>query len=110
MSFVCVDQKYADEDPSATPEASDYLSTLLRDPTSSHLLETLVQRSPDKVFGILWNTYFKGKLSRLAVHPVANFVVAKALSRIDADQLEAVCDELQGSWTKVISKYRFAPI
>ncbi|KAH9991427.1 armadillo-type protein [Russula vinacea] len=34
-------------DPSSTPEASDYIATLLRDPTSSHLLETLVARCPE---------------------------------------------------------------
>ncbi|KAG5645777.1 hypothetical protein DXG03_005314 [Asterophora parasitica] len=68
-------------------EPSDYLNTLLRDPTSSHLLETIVSRSPEEVFAVLWTTYFKGKLARLAIHPVANFVLAKALDRLSNGQL-----------------------
>lgn len=94
------------EDPTATPEASDYLSTLLRDPTASHLLETLVRRAPEEVFSILWVTYFQGKLSKLAVHPVANFVVSKALERANPEQLNQVCEELNEIFGKIIKHAR----
>ncbi|KAH9950104.1 ARM repeat-containing protein [Amylocystis lapponica] len=94
------------EDPSAAPEASDYLATLLRDPTASHLLETLVRRAPDAVFGMLWTTYFRGRLAKLAAHPVANFVVAKALERVHAEQLGEACAELDAAWTKIIKTSR----
>lgn len=87
-------------------EPSDYLNILLRDPTSSHLLETVVSRSPDNGFVVLWSTYFQGKLARLALHPVANFVVAKALERVSADQLAAACGELEGNWSKMIKSSR----
>lgn len=85
-------------------EESDYLNTLLRDPTSSHLLETIVARSPDTAFSALWTTYFQGKLIRLSAHPVANFVVAKALERASPQQLADACSELHGSSGKIISK------
>lgn len=78
--------------------------TLLRDPTSSHLLETLVRRSPERVFDSLWRTYFVGKLARLAVHPVANFVVAKAFERVNAEQLDAAVQELQEVSGKIVSE------
>ncbi|TCD70472.1 Nucleolar protein 9 [Steccherinum ochraceum] len=90
----------------AKPDASDYVGTLLRDPTSSHLLETLVSRSPPKVFDVLWATYFQGKLGRLAAHPVANFVVAKALLRLEASQLAEACDELNPAATKILKSSR----
>ena len=93
-----------DEDPTALIEPSDYLVTLLRDPTSSHLLETLVSRCPEQVFNMLWATYFEGKLARLALHPVANFVVAKAVERQDSKQLGDTLEELKSSWSKLISK------
>ncbi|KAG8218314.1 armadillo-type protein, partial [Butyriboletus roseoflavus] len=83
------------EDPTASIEPSDYLVTLLRDPTSSHLLETLVSRCPERVFNILWSTYFEGKLVRLVLHPVANFVVAKAVERQDSKQLDNTLEELK---------------
>ncbi|KAF9246872.1 armadillo-type protein [Melanogaster broomeanus] len=76
------------EDPHTSPEASDYLVTLLRDPTSSHLLETLA------------------KLARLALHPVANFVVAKAVERLDSNQLGDALQELESSWSKVTRSSR----
>ncbi|EIN10789.1 ARM repeat-containing protein [Punctularia strigosozonata HHB-11173 SS5] len=95
------------QDVSGTAEPSDYLMTLLRDPTSSHLLETLVSRSPEAVFDLLWQTYFRGKLAGakgrkalsvngLALHPVANFVVARAVERLGAEGLREACEELGG--------------
>ncbi|KAG9219045.1 hypothetical protein CCMSSC00406_0001455 [Pleurotus cornucopiae] len=92
--------------PPETHETSDYLNTLLRDPTSSHLLETLVTRSPDLAFGVLWTYYFQGKLTRLSIHPVANFVVAKSFERLDERQLREVCLELSGSWARIIQASR----
>lgn len=84
--------------------ASDFLGTLLRDATSSHLLETLVTKSTPQIFSLLWSTYFQQQLPRLSVHPVANFVVARALSRINEVQLGGVCEELGKSWQKIISR------
>ncbi|KAI9511254.1 armadillo-type protein [Russula earlei] len=88
-------------DPSVMPEASDYLATLLRDPTSSHLLETIISRCPETVFRILWLTYFERSLKKLAMHPVANFVIAKAVERADAEQLSYALYELQDSFGKL---------
>ena len=96
---------YADNDPSSVPEASDYIATLLRDPTSSHLLETLVSHCPESVFGILWTTYFERSLRKLAMHPVANFVVAKALERANAEQLSYAVNELRDSLGKLRRMY-----
>ncbi|KAH7930051.1 ARM repeat-containing protein [Leucogyrophana mollusca] len=93
-------------DPESPVEQSDYLTTLLRDPTSSHLLETLVARCPEPAFAILWSTYFKGKLARLALHPVANFVLAKALERVSADQLKDALEELEDAWKKILKSAR----
>lgn len=81
---------------------SDYLSTLLRDSNASHVLETIVSRCPADAFNVIWKTYFEGKLARLAIHPVANFVVARALERVSEDQLLKALEELQGSWRKFI--------
>lgn len=92
---------------SVAPEASDYVGTLLRDPTSSHLLETLVRRLPQDVFDIVWTTYLQNKLARLAAHPVANFIVAKALERVSEAQLAEACQEIQPVSGKVYSGYNY---
>jgi nucleolar protein 9 len=94
---------FVDKDPSPMLEQSEYLSTLFRDATSSHLLETLVTRAPERAFTFLWSTYFQGKLARLAAHPVANFVVARALEKVNTEQLGEACEELTNAWGKVIS-------
>ncbi|KII96011.1 hypothetical protein PLICRDRAFT_34962 [Plicaturopsis crispa FD-325 SS-3] len=91
-------------DPPTTHSQSDYLSTLLRDPTASHLLETLVTHSPPPALAILWDTYFAGQLARLSLHPVANFVLARALEHVDADALSEACAEMDkdGAWGRMI--------
>lgn len=63
-------------------------------------------RCPDDAFNALWRIYFKGKLSRLAAHPVANFVLAKALERVSETQLSDVFGELDGTWNKLIRESR----
>ncbi|EJD54013.1 ARM repeat-containing protein [Auricularia subglabra TFB-10046 SS5] len=83
------------------PEPSDYLTTLLYDTTASHLLESLVSRSPPAVFSLLWRVYFAGKLQKLAVHPVANFVVARAVDRLSADELRDALEEMDGVCAKM---------
>ena len=85
-------------------DESDYVGTLLRDPNSSRLLEIIAARCPSNAFDVLWKTYFKGKLPRLATHPTANFVVAKAIERLSEVQLSEACDELENTWNKVIRK------
>jgi nucleolar protein 9 len=62
----------------------------------------MVSRCPNPAFTILWTIYFRGKLTRLASHPVANFVVAKAAERLNSAQLKAALEELESSWTKLI--------
>lgn len=74
------------------------------------MLETLVQRCPPAAFNLLWTTYFKGKLAKLAVHPVANFVVARAVERLDSEQLEDALEEMSGSWVKMRSTCHLVPM
>lgn len=50
-------------------------------------------------------TYFKGKLTRLASHPVANFVVAKTAERISAEHLTEALQELSGVWERLLGAY-----
>jgi hypothetical protein len=92
MNWLHWQPSCADNDPPSVP-----ITALLRDPTSSHLLETLVSRYPESVFGILWITYFEGSLKKLAImkHLVANFVIAKALERANAEQLSYAMNELR---------------
>ncbi|CAE6446036.1 unnamed protein product, partial [Rhizoctonia solani] len=84
------------------PEQSDYVETLLRDPTASHLFEALVRHAPTKAFQALWKLYFKGKLARLCSHPVANFVVSKAIARLDSPNFSEALQEVEPVSSKLI--------
>ncbi|EPQ59516.1 ARM repeat-containing protein [Gloeophyllum trabeum ATCC 11539] len=96
------------DNPEATVDPSDYVNALLRDPTSSHMLETVVARVPEPVFGSLWAVYIRPKLARLVNHPVANFVVARAIGRTDEQQLlECYTDlEREGVLGKIVKSAR----
>ncbi|KAG8801311.1 Nucleolar protein 9, partial [Serendipita sp. 400] len=99
---------------SATPESipppSDYLATLLRDATASHLLETVVQHMPDGPFSQLWRVYFSGKLHRLAIHPVANFVVANAFERLNNNDFPEAVQEMEKVLAKSFKQHRIGPV
>ena len=69
-------------------------------PQNIDLLETLVSRCPESVFGIIWTTYFERSLRKLAMHPVVNFVIAKALERANAKRLSYALNELRDSLGK----------
>jgi len=47
----------------------------------THLFETLVSRRSEAALGIVLSTYIEGSLRKLAMHPVADIVIAKALER-----------------------------
>jgi nucleolar protein 9 len=49
--------------------------------------------SPEKVFAAIWSTYFEGKIGKLAIHPMSNFVVAKAIERLSKEGVERVVTE-----------------
>lgn len=81
------------------------MEALLRDAASSHLFEVLIEAAPTRVFRQIWTTYFVGRLDRLLTHPVVNFVVAKAVARLeDEDDIRSLLAEVKTGWTKAISK------
>ncbi|KAG9042480.1 Nucleolar protein 9, partial [Serendipita sp. 407] len=96
--------------PESIPPPSDYLATLLRDATASHLLETVVQHMPDGPFSQLWRVYFSGKLHRLAIHPVANFVVANTFERLNNNDFPEAVQEMEKVLAKSFKQHRIGPV
>ncbi|KAL1744639.1 armadillo-type protein [Schizophyllum fasciatum] len=90
------------QDSDSRPAASDYLVLLLREQTASYCLEVLVSRCPLATFDALWDVYIHGRFAKLACHPAAQFIVAKALERCNAKQVERAFKELQGNYRKLI--------
>jgi len=88
-------------------QESDFLGTLLRDTTSSHLLEVILMHAPQEPFDVLWKLHFKGRLAKLGLHPIANFVVAKAATRASETQILELVEEVGDGWNKLISEFIF---
>jgi len=59
-----------------------------------------MEYAPEKVIGTLWDTYITGKIGRLAIHPVANFVVAAGFARLEGEKIVSSIQEM----SKVVSK------
>lgn len=94
-----------DQSPSIPLPRSDYIETLLRDPTSSHLVEALLLHAPQRIFAAIWATYVQGRVAKLATHPVSNYVVAKGIERLDGEGLAEVVKEMGSAFGRTISKF-----
>ncbi|CAD6571315.1 MAG: Nucleolar protein 9 [Tremellales sp. Tagirdzhanova-0007] len=85
--------------PTSPANPQEYLNSLIANPTGTHLFEAILLHSPFPIFNVIWCTYFRGKISKLALHPYANFVVARGVSRLDRDGIQNVvaeCASLSG--------------
>ena len=69
-------------------DAEAYLTSLLISPIGSRLFETLLRVAPGTLFSHVWQTHFEGKIGRYSVHPYANFVVARGVSRLGESGME----------------------
>ena len=74
-------------------ESRPYLVSLLTLSTGTRIFETILLQSPQPVFDKIWSVYFEGKIGKLAIHPMSNFVVAKAVERLDEAGVERVVTE-----------------
>ncbi|KAK4689724.1 nucleolar protein 9, partial [Tremellales sp. Uapishka_1] len=75
------------------PQAQPFLTSLLSSTTGSRLFESILLLVPRPIFTSIWHLYFQGKIGKLAAHPVANFIVAKGVSRLDTEEIEGVVKE-----------------
>ena len=74
----------------------------MQEQTASHVLQTVIKHIPPYAFHYAWRTYFVGKLAKLAIHPIANFVVSEAIGRLDKGELEGALSEVAQKLGKAI--------
>lgn len=79
----------------AKSESSDGVETLLRHPSGSHSLEAILSRLPSRYVDRFWSIYIRGKVSRLACHPVGNFVQASAVRRLGRPLVQETLEEIK---------------
>lgn len=85
----------ADVEGNDAHESQYGVETLLRHPSGSHALEGLLSQLPQRIASRFWSTYVRGKVTRLACHPVANFVSAAAAKRLDAGSVREALEEIK---------------
>lgn len=86
--------------------SSDYLRTLIRDASSSHLLEAIIVTCSEQMFSTLWECYFAGQLHKMAFHPVCNFLVARCIERLDSNHFKKLLLDLEPTWPKLVKSCR----
>lgn len=83
-------------DPAST-QSKDGVETLLRHPSGSHALEGILTHATSEVADRFIATYAKGKMVRLGSHPVANFVLSKAIKRARASTVKGAIEDVRES-------------
>lgn len=76
------------DDPlTAECESASFINNLMYDPVGSHLMETIVEYAPGKLFKTLYKELLKERLASLARNEVAGYVACKILERLSKEDL-----------------------
>ncbi|KAG8961677.1 Nucleolar protein 9 [Tulasnella sp. 419] len=84
----------------------EYLGRLMRDSTSSHLIEKIITLVGGDKLRNIWNTYLRDDMVSLATHPTANFVIAKAIDRSDTADIQYCLNQSQKIWPDCVRNNR----
>ncbi|KAK9812727.1 hypothetical protein WJX72_002737 [[Myrmecia] bisecta] len=86
---------------------AEELQGLMRERTSSHLMEVVFQVAPPALLDDLYARVLKGSLAGLALHPSANFVVqAAAAAATKTPQVKQLLGELKDSFRELLKQRR----
>ncbi|KAL9089344.1 MAG: hypothetical protein Q9159_002560 [Coniocarpon cinnabarinum] len=88
-------KKLLPDDP-ITPESDSarFLNGIMSDPVGSHLVQTVIQYAPGKVFKNLYKEVFKSHMAHLACHDTASYVICQILERLSVEDLQQAADSL----------------
>jgi len=95
-----------------TPESdsASFINGLMYDPIGSHLIETIVECAPGKMFKNLYREFFKERMGTLARNEVAGYVVCKVLERLSKEDLVEAHERIAPQIPKLLELNRIAPI
>ncbi|CAK3964884.1 PLP-dependent transferase [Lecanosticta acicola] len=76
-------------------ESAAFIGGMVYDPVGSHLVETIIECAPAKLFKSLYNNYFKERLAQYARNEMGTYVDCRILERLGHDDLleahEIIC-------------------
>ena len=83
-----------------------FLKGLLYDPVGSHLLESIVQCAPGRSFKAIYRSLLREELGNIVKNETAGFVVAKALERLSAQDLDDAVQKISSEIPMLIDRSR----
>lgn len=83
---------------------------LTYDPTGSHLIETVVEHAPGKMFKKLYKAVWKPRLASMAKNHAASYVVVRILRRLGKDDLAEARDMILPVLAQLLENRNFIVI
>lgn len=95
------------DDPiTAESDSASFINNTVYDPVGSHLIETIVEYAPGKLFKNLYQTLFRERLPSHARNEIAGFVVCKILDRLSQKDLLEAHEALLPSIPQLVERDR----
>ncbi|KAA1103169.1 Nucleolar protein 9 [Puccinia graminis f. sp. tritici] len=91
---------------SFSSERSEFVEVSLRDVTASRVIEGILSRLSPALFSRFHSVYLVGRMGHLCNHPVANFVISRAVSRLDLENIRPAIEEFRPKLVDCIDNYR----
>ncbi|MBW0546820.1 hypothetical protein O181_086535 [Austropuccinia psidii MF-1] len=89
---------------------SEFVEVCLRDVTASRVIEGIISHLSPIYFKRFCATYFVRRFGQLACHPVVNFIIAKAISRLEKEELFSALEECKPKMINCIDNFRIGPL
>ena len=90
-----------------SPSAA-FIQGLLYDPIGSHMLETIVQHAPAKVFKSLYGAVIEPQLRTIGRNDIASFVLIKAIERLGAADLQNAVESIATEVPELLEQSRIS--
>lgn len=85
-------------------ERDDYIESILREPSGSKLVETIVDAVPRDHLDAFYKTYFAGRAIRFALNPITNFVLQRLITKTaESGILGAIIEELSPAFKDLLN-------
>ncbi|KAK4954065.1 Nucleolar protein 9 [Elasticomyces elasticus] len=90
--------------------SASFINGLIYDPIGSHLLETIIEFAPGKMFKNLYKEFFRDRLLSMARNDIAGYVVCKILERLSREDLLHAHESILPQIPSLLEKGRIAVI
>lgn len=95
-----------------TPDSDSgaFINAIIYDPIGSHLVETIVEYAPGKMFKSLYKGLLKDRMASLARNEIAGYVVCKILERLGKDELHEAHELVVPQIPSLLERHRFGVV